>query len=371
MLLPPFIFVLIFPPQIISGPNNGVDDLSPTQGRLVFSDGVGSMNFSISITPDNIPEDEESFTISLSNPRGGASLASNNTISVITVEENDTPIRFAQAQYTIEEDAGSVLITVTRGVLDDGTEIGTLAPETTVEYETTSGTAVADADFESQSGILTFASGVTTQTISISITNDEDPEGDELFSISLSNPSSDAVLSTPASTMVLIEVNDNAGGLVQFATAGPVVVSEDASSAAEFTIQRLNGSYSDVTVEWQIVDSSQNLASEDFQVNRGNLTIPDSENEAVIQIQPLNDETPEIAERFSVELVRVISRVGELLPMGTRVSSLIVEDSDDVYGLVSVSEDAQLRTTSDVCSLLLVVYHILMSYFCRTHVNST
>lgn len=347
-VLVPFSLCLSFPPQIISGPNNGLDDLSPTEGQLVFSDGVGSIDFSIYVTPDDIPEDEESFTISLSNPRGGASLASSNTESVIIVEENDTPIQFAQAQYTVEEDAGSVMITVTRGILDDGTEIGNLTTETTVEYETESGMAVADVDFEHQSGTLTFPSGVTTQTILISITDDVDPEGDELFSISLSNPSSDAVLSTPPSTMVLIEISDNPGGLVQFGTSGPIVVDEDDGSVAEFTIQRLNGSYSDVTVEWQIVDSSQNLASEDFQVNRGNLTIPDGENEAVLQIQPLNDDTPEIAESFSVELVGVVSRAGELLPMGTRVSSLIVEDSDDVYGLVNVAEDTQLRTTSAV-----------------------
>lgn len=372
MFLYPFTICLLFPPQIISGPNNGLDDLSPTEGQLVFSNGVGSINFSISITPDDIPEDEESFTISLSNPRGGASLASSNTESVIIVEENDTPIRFAQAQYTVEEDAGSVMITVIRGTLDDGTEIGNLNTETTVEYVTASGMAVADVDFEHQSGTLTFPSGVTTQTISISITDDVDPEGDELFSISLSNPSPDAVLSTPPSTMVLIEISDNAGGLVQFATSGPIVVDEDDGSVAEFTIQRLNGSYSDVTVEWQIVDSSQNLASEDFQVNRGNLTIPDGENEAVLQIQPFNDDTPEIAESFSVELVGVVSRAGELLPMGTRVSSLIVEDSDDVYGLVNVAEDTQLRTTSAVCfvtSNIILQDCFLIFLFFRTHVN--
>ena len=307
------------------------------------------MTFAISVTPDDYPEEDESFTVSLSNPRGGAGLASDNTEAVIVIEENDTPIRFAQAQYTVEEDAGSVVLTITRGVLNDGTEIGNLSTETTVQYETISGTATANADFESQSGTVTFASGVTNRTISIPIINELDPEGDELFSVSLSNPSSDAVLSTPPSTTILIEVSDNAGGLVQFASASPVVVSEDDGSVAELIIERLNGSYSDVTVEWQIVDSSENLASSDFPITRGNLTIRDGENEAVLQVQPSNDDTPEIAEQFSVELVGVVSRAGKLLPMGTRVATLIVEDSDDVYGLVEVAADNLLRTTNDVC----------------------
>ena len=307
------------------------------------------MALEITVTADDIPEAEESFIISLSNPTGGAGLASNNTMAVITVEENDTPVRFSQAQYTVDEGAGSVVFTVTRGVLDDGTEIGNINTETTVEYETSSGTAVAGIDFDSCSGAITFASGVTSQTISIPITDDSDPEGDEHFSVSLSSPSSDAVLSTPSSALILIDINDNAGGLVQFASAGPVIVSEDdGGSIAEFTVQRLNGSHSDVTIEWQLVDTSESLATDDFLVTLDNLTILDGENEAVIQIRPINDDTPEIAERFSLELIGVVSQAGELLPMGTRFASLIVEDSDDVYGLVEVATDTQLWTTSDV-----------------------
>lgn len=340
----------MFSLKVTSGPNNGLDDLSPAQGRLVFNDGVGSMTLGISVTADDIPEEEESFTISLNNPRGGAGLADTDTEAVITVEENDTPIRFSKAQYTVEEDAGSVVVTVTRGTLQDGTEIGNLMTESSVGYETLNGTAVAGMDYEFRNGTITFATGVTSQNISIPVTDDLDPEGDELFTVFLLDPSSDAVLSTPASATIIIEVNDNAGGLVEFASAGPIVVREDDNSVAEFTIQRLNGTFSDVTIEWQVVDSSDDLATNDFQVTQGNLTIPNGENEAVLQIQPINDDSAEIAERFSVELTGVISRTGEFLPMGVRVASLIIEDSDDVYGLVELAADTQLRTTSDVCN---------------------
>ena len=321
----------------------------------MFNDRVANRTFEISVTADDMPENEESFTISLSSPTGGAGLASSGTEAVITVEENDTPIRFSQAQYTVEEDAGSVVLTVTRGMLDDGTEIGNLTQETIVDYETLSGTAAAGVDFETQSGTITFTSGVTSQTITVPITNDTDPEGDELFSVSLSSQSSDAALSTPSLATVLIDISDSAGGLIQFASAGPVVVDEDEDSTAEFTVQRLSGSFGNVTIEWRLVDSSEDLATSDFMVSRDNLTIPDSESEALIRIRPINDNTPEIAERFSLELTAVVSRAGELHPTGTRVASLIVEDSDNVYGLVEVAPDTQLRTTSDVCLFVLKV----------------
>lgn len=303
------------------------------------------------MTEDELPEEEETFTISLSNPTGGASLASTGTEASITVRENDTPIRFTQTLHTVEEDAGNVVVTVSRGMLADGTQIGNVDTETTVQYSTSDGTAVAGADYVTQSGSLTFASGVTSQTISITITDDSDPEGDETFSLSLSSPSSDAVLSTPSSTTIQIEVSDGAGGLVQFASAGPVTVGEDDGSVASFTVQRLSGTFDDIIVEWQIVEQgTEDLATDDFLTTRGNLTILDGEEDAILQIQPLNDATPEIAEQFSVELVGVVSRAGELHPMGHRLSSLIVEDSDDVYGLVELADDSQLMTTNTVCS---------------------
>ena len=314
----------------------------------MFNDRVGNMTLDISVTADDIPETEELFTVRLSNPRGGAGLAVNGTEAVITVEGNDTPLRFSESQYTVEEDAGSAVLTITRGTLADGTKIGNLMQESSVDYETLSGTAVAGVDFEAQSGTIVFASGVASQNISIPITDDTAPEGDELFTVSLSSPSSDAVLSTPALATVLVAVNDNAGGLVQFSSAGPVIVNEDDGSIAEFTVRRLNGTFGNVTIEWQIVDSSETLAADDFQITRGNITILHGENEVVLQIQPINDDSDEIAERFSVELIGIVSRTGELHPMGTRVSSLIVEDSDDVYGLVELAADSLLTVTSNV-----------------------
>ena len=343
-----------------SGPNLGLDDLTPTAGQLIFLDTVATQTLSIAVTADSLPEEEETFTVALSNPGGGASLASNGTESTISVRENDTPIRFVQTLYTVEEDAGNVVVSVTRGTLADGSSIGNLGVETTVVYSTSDGTAVAAGDYVAQTGTLTFAPGDTTQTITIAIANDTDPEGDETFFISLSSPSADAVLISPPFSTIMIEVSDSAGGLVQFASAGPVTVGEDDGSIASFTVQRLTGTFSDITVEWQIVETSTgNLASDDFEATRGNLTILDGEEDAELLIRPLNDTSPEIAEQFSVELVGVVSRAGELHPTGTRMASLIVEDSDDVYGLVELAGEGQLRTTDTVRRLKIILSSFL------------
>ncbi|MFA4875259.1 MAG: Calx-beta domain-containing protein [bacterium] len=57
-----------------------------------------------------------------------------------------------------------------------------------VDYATTDGTAVAPLDYASQSGTVTFAPGETTKEITIQIASDAAGEGDETFTIVLSNP---------------------------------------------------------------------------------------------------------------------------------------------------------------------------------------
>lgn len=58
-----------------------------------------------------------------------------------------------------------------------------------VDYTTVDGTAtVANSDYVATSGTLTFAPGTTTRTITVTVVGDDDDEGDETFSIQLSNP---------------------------------------------------------------------------------------------------------------------------------------------------------------------------------------
>ena len=59
----------------------------------------------------------------------------------------------------------------------------------TVDYATSDGTAVAGADYTATSGTLTFAAGETTKTVSVPILDDSHDEGEETFTLTLSNPS--------------------------------------------------------------------------------------------------------------------------------------------------------------------------------------
>ena len=82
---------------------------------------------------------------------------------------------------TANEAAGTETFTVT---LSGATEL-----TTTVDFATANGTALAGTDFTAAAGTLTFAPGVTTQTIAVPILDDATLENQKTFTVSLSNPS--------------------------------------------------------------------------------------------------------------------------------------------------------------------------------------
>ena len=333
---------------------SGLDDITPAQGQLVFNDQVSSQTLTLTVLSDSLPEPDEVFTVVLTTPGGGATLARSNTQASVTILANDSPLRWSQAQVEADESRGSVRLTILRGQLEDGSSAGDLSVPTTVQVSTMAGSATSSDDFNPLSLTITFPAGFTSQTVSIAIVDDSIPEGDETFTVALSSPSADAVI-IPASTVtVIIPINDNAGGLVAFVSPGPVVIQEDGVSGttAQFVVQRTVGTLSSLVVEWEVTNNFDgSIATADFQPARGNVTIPDGQSQVPLMIQAVDDSLPEEAEGFMVRLVRVAQGEGDLSDTGVRVASLIVAESDDVYGLVEWVESSSLTVTSTLVGI--------------------
>ncbi len=100
--------------------------------------------------------------------------------ATVTVNDNDMPQLSIGADQTVAESAGSMEFTVT---LD-----GPNAQTVTVDYATSDDTAIAPGDYTQRSGRLTFSpSGARTQTIRVTIRNDDIDENNENFTVTLSN----------------------------------------------------------------------------------------------------------------------------------------------------------------------------------------
>ena len=92
------------------------------------------------------------------------------------------PVTISVADAEAEEAAGA---TIDFAVTLNRAAAGTV----TVDYATADGTATAGEDYTAASGTLTFAAGVLTQTVAVTLLDDAIDEGRETFTLTLSNPS--------------------------------------------------------------------------------------------------------------------------------------------------------------------------------------
>jgi hypothetical protein len=171
-------------------------DYTATSGTLSFNPGETIKAFSVPMIDDTLGESNETVSLKLSDPTNAA-LGSPST-ATLTIKANDR-VAFSFSSFSVNEGAGSATITVKLS--------GPSNQIVTVNYATSDGTAKAGSDYTATSGTLTFSSGETSKTFTISIINDTLKETSEKLTLTLSNPTN-AVLGTPASAPLTIADND-------------------------------------------------------------------------------------------------------------------------------------------------------------------
>ena len=296
-----------------------------------------------------VPENLEQFIIDLINATGGAAINSSASRSFLDIPANDPPIRFLQSSQTVSE-SQTLLITVTRGTNNVGL-VGNTNMVTTVNYNTVDGSARAGVDYQAASGMLTFANGETRKTLSIVILKDQLPEMAENFTLVLSNPSQGSVLDNPSTLTVFIQKNDDPHGVISFENQSQIVVlDEDAQNSGILKVNRSRGTFGAVSVSWRAMASSRSpgfVPNQVINITEGVLTFSTGVSTSHIFLAARQDVIPEEAVEFYIQLANVTggARLDPLLPQTT----LIVKDSDNAYGVISLGNASQNRVDL-VCS---------------------
>jgi hypothetical protein len=142
-------------------------------------------------------------------------------------------ISASTTDLSINEAAGNAVVTVSLSASSTSS--------VSMSYATSNGTATSGTDYTAISGTLTFPAGVTSQTISIPITNDSGIESPETFEVLLSNPVNVSI-SNGSTTITIV---DNDGGLTVSSSGG----TEGCSDYVEFLISGAANTY--LTLELQ------------------------------------------------------------------------------------------------------------------------
>ncbi|HEX6178015.1 MAG TPA: Calx-beta domain-containing protein, partial [Thermoanaerobaculia bacterium] len=162
------------------GTASSASDYTAVNTIVTFAPGTVVQTVSVPVIGDLVLETDETFFVNLSGATG-ATILDNQGLGTIT-NDDAAPTFSINDVSQAEGDAGTTAFTFTV------TLTGSSALTATVDFATADGTATAGTDYTATSGTLTFAPGVTTQTITVNVTGDVTFEPDETFFLNLSNP---------------------------------------------------------------------------------------------------------------------------------------------------------------------------------------
>jgi hypothetical protein len=187
-----------------------------------------------------------------------------------------------------------------------------------VSYATANGTAVAGSDYVSTSGVVTFAPGITAQTVAVQVIGDLTFEPNETFFVTLTNPVN-AVLGVTQGVGTIL--NDDAQPTISISDA-KVVEGDSGITVAKFEVRLSNPSTQSIVVSFKTADKTA-LAGSDYIAASGKITFAPGVTSQTIAVSVLGDKLVEKDEIFVVDLS---APTGATIARGQGVGAIISDD---------------------------------------------
>ena len=182
-------------------------DFTATTGTLTFAPGVVSQQINVPILADTAVEPSETFTVTLSNPSGATITTATATGTVTDSNTAGIAPKVSIADLAVTEGNGEHAHFMFTVSLDKAS-----TTPVSVGYATSNGTATAGVDYTAETGTITFAPGVVSQTVHIGIIGDTAVEPNETFTVTLSAPSGATIARASATgTIVTDDITSQVG----------------------------------------------------------------------------------------------------------------------------------------------------------------
>ena len=311
------------------------DDYTSTSGTLTFASNEYSKTITIPILIDAIVEADETFFVNLTNLQAnGADVMIGDNQGTVTIL-NDDQANLSIDDVTVNENDGTATLTVS---LDK--EVATTV---TVDFATVDQSAVAIDDYAPQSGTLTFAPGVQTQTIIIDITNDLDTvEGDESFVINLTNLQANGFNVLVAKNQGTVTIEDDESATISISDE----TVNEGDGTVTLTVSLDQPVKTTVSVDYTTADLTA-FSSSDYTAMTDTLTFAPDQQTATITIAITDDlDLVEVVEHFSVSLSNIQANGANITFLDNK-ADISIEDNDQAsFSIddVSINEDGVSAT---------------------------
>lgn len=245
-------------------------DYASQATALAFGAGEVEKTVLVDIANDASAESTESFNLGLSAPSAGTSVGSGSTVTITDDDSVAGRAGLEVANYGTAE-GGDVLVTVVR--------TGSIDSALSVDYATASNTAGADVDYLSDADTIEFDAGDASATFPVSVLADSLHEGDETFTVGLSNamPASTSLDITSAT----VTINDD--DPVPAISTGGVTTG---NGTVTFDIHLANPTTTVVNVTYTITDANGNV------VATGTATVPAGSSGTTVSDVPVSGTGP-------------------------------------------------------------------------------
>ena len=271
-------------------------------GTVTFAAGQTTATIIIAVTGDTTAEGDEPFTITLLSASNGIIDHATATATILNDDPDVVPtLAIAVTDASKAEGNGeptSFTFTVTR----TGDTSSTSFVRWALHH---AGTDAADIASPT-SGLVEFAAGATTATITITVNGDLTFEGDESFNVVLSGAVGARIATGTATATILND--DPAPPSIAIATAGVAAYEgQSGTTPFTFTVTRTGDLTRATTVAWTVAGSGGVPAvASDFENGvfpSGTVTFAVGEATATITVHVAGDTTVETNETFTVQLI--------------------------------------------------------------------
>ena len=280
------------------------EDYTARKDELVFAPGETRQEAKVPVLDDTAVEPDETFTVKLSNPRGG-SLERSEATGIIV--DNDLPLVSISAASGSVDEGEDVQFDLTRS--------GNLrsALSVTVRVNAT-GSFLA----ETPPNTVSFGAGESAAVLRIATVDDERDEADGTVEAVLVE-SDDYSIQDPGKAVVVVTDNDR-----------PPAIGIESARALEiageivFPITLAGPSDHLVTVEWMTSDGTAR-SNEDYRGASGIVNFPPGRTTESIRVLLLDDVLLEEEETFTVTLSRAVNGT-----LGQSTATGVIEDDEGI-----------------------------------------
>lgn len=257
-------------------------DYTSKSGTLTFAAGDTSKTVTVSTTQDSIDEQSETLQMNLSAETGGATI--NDAQGIGTIIDDDGPPSFA-INNTAASEGNLMTFTVTK--------TGATTFSYSVNYATSSGSAISGTDFTTASGTLNFGTTDMSKTFTVATVEDGTYENNETLTATLSAPTGGSTITDGTGTGTIN--NDDAAPSFAINNA-----QKTEGGVVTFTVTKSGSTALSHNVTHATAHNSTEAA--DYTAASGTLTFAAGETAKPISITTTDDSADEFTETFYVNL---------------------------------------------------------------------